>query len=82
MVFGRTIQKCWGVGRKEVFYYWPFGLVLWLAGVIFIDRNNGKKSNMELAKTMELVRSSKVSLRPPNVFENLKICVTVLIVQK
>lgn len=62
-VIGPVLQRVWTVARKEVFYYWPFGLTIWLSGVIiFIDRNNGKRSNIELMSYTEKIKEQKVSL--------------------
>uniref|UniRef100_A0A1B6LP14 1-acyl-sn-glycerol-3-phosphate acyltransferase n=1 Tax=Graphocephala atropunctata TaxID=36148 RepID=A0A1B6LP14_9HEMI len=62
LVIGPTLQKAWAVARKEVFYYWPFGLTLWLSGVIFIDRKNGRKSNTKLMESIARVKKNNMKI--------------------
>lgn len=59
--FWDVMGKCAAIARKEVFYVWPFGLAAWLAGVVFIDRVNGRVANKQLIETGELMNKKKVS---------------------
>ena len=48
------------IARNEVFYVLPFGPIAWLAGVVFINRNNGRKSMETLKETSELAKNQAV----------------------
>lgn len=52
--------KIAAVARKELFYVWPFGLAAYLAGVVFIDRNNSKDAYKTLKATSEVMIKNKV----------------------
>ncbi|KAJ2946499.1 hypothetical protein O0L34_g12548 [Tuta absoluta] len=50
------------IAKKEIFYVWPFGLTAYLAGVVFIDRNNSKKAYKTLEKTSEVMVKNKTKI--------------------
>ncbi|CAH2239394.1 jg6636 [Pararge aegeria aegeria] len=52
--------KIAAIARKELFYVWPFGLSAYLAGVVFIDRNNSKDAYKTLEATSEVMIKNKV----------------------
>lgn len=54
-------DKIAAIARKEIFYVWPFGLAAYLAGVVFIDRNNSKDAYKQLKITSEVMIKNKVS---------------------
>ncbi|XP_045761573.1 1-acyl-sn-glycerol-3-phosphate acyltransferase alpha-like [Maniola jurtina] len=54
--------KVAAVARKELFYVWPFGLSAYLAGVVFIDRNNSKDAYKTLEATSEVMIKNKTKL--------------------
>ncbi|XP_072936226.1 1-acyl-sn-glycerol-3-phosphate acyltransferase alpha-like [Epargyreus clarus] len=54
--------KMTAVARKEIFYVWPFGLAAYLAGVVFIDRNNSKDAYKQLKITSEVMVKNKVKI--------------------
>ncbi|XP_054270188.1 1-acyl-sn-glycerol-3-phosphate acyltransferase alpha-like [Macrosteles quadrilineatus] len=62
LAIGPAMQRAWAVARKEIFYYWPFGLSIWLSGIIFIDRNNGRESNKKLMSAIDKVKDQKIKL--------------------
>lgn len=53
-------DKVAAIARKEIFYVWPFGLAAYLAGVVFIDRNNSKDAYRQLKATSEIMIKNKV----------------------
>ncbi|CAH0722443.1 unnamed protein product, partial [Brenthis ino] len=55
-------DKVSAVARKELFYVWPFGLSAYLAGVVFIDRNNSKDAYKTLNATTEVMIKNKTKL--------------------
>lgn len=59
--FWRIMGKVTAIAKKELFYFWPFGLCAWLAGVVFIDRNNASKSYNILKETAELTQRDEVN---------------------
>ncbi|CAH2100087.1 unnamed protein product [Euphydryas editha] len=54
--------KIAAVARKELFYIWPFGLSAYLAGVVFIDRNNSKDAYKTLKATSDAMIKNKTKL--------------------
>lgn len=54
-------DKIAAIARKEIFYVWPFGLAAYLAGVVFIDRNNSKDAYRQLKVTSEVMIKNKVT---------------------
>lgn len=57
-----VMDKCASIARKEVFYVFPFGLAAYLAGVVFIDRNNARESYRQLEVTSEVMNKNKAKL--------------------
>lgn len=55
-------DKVAAVARKEIFYVWPFGLAAYLAGVVFIDRNNSKDAYKQLEITSEVMVKNKTKI--------------------
>lgn len=55
-------DKIAAIARKEIFYVWPFGLAAYLAGVVFIDRNNTKDAYKQLKITSEVMIKNKVKI--------------------
>ncbi|KAH9639916.1 hypothetical protein HF086_002830 [Spodoptera exigua] len=53
-------DKVAAIARKEIFYVWPFGLAAYLAGVVFIDRNNSKDAYKQLKITSEVMIKNKM----------------------
>mgnify|MGYP002715770427 CR=1 FL=1 len=58
--FWRIMGKVTAIAKKELFYFWPFGLCAWLAGVVFIDRNNASKSYDILKESAKLTKEDEV----------------------
>ncbi|XP_045455544.1 1-acyl-sn-glycerol-3-phosphate acyltransferase alpha-like [Melitaea cinxia] len=54
--------KIAAVAKKELFYFWPFGLAAYLAGVVFIDRNNSKDAYKTLKTTSDVMIKKKTKL--------------------
>lgn len=53
--------RCTAVGRKLIFYIWPFGLTLWLCGVVFINRRpNFQKTHLQMNEAAELIEEQQV----------------------
>jgi lysophosphatidate acyltransferase len=58
-----VMQKCTAIARKKIFWVWPFGLVAWLAGVVFIDRvPSYHKTHETVNKAAEYICKQKVKL--------------------
>ncbi|KAJ2946500.1 hypothetical protein O0L34_g12548 [Tuta absoluta] len=55
-------DKVAAIARKELFYFWPFGLAAYLAGVVFIDRNNSKDAYKQLKITSEVMVKNKTKI--------------------
>jgi lysophosphatidate acyltransferase len=55
------MERCTVISKKQIFYFWPFGLASWLWGTIFIDRLNGEKAQQTINKTGETIRDKKVN---------------------
>lgn len=59
--FWHVMEKCTAIARKKVFYIWPFGLIAYIAGVVFIDRVPAyDKTYKAINKAAEYVCSQKV----------------------
>ncbi|XP_014357857.2 1-acyl-sn-glycerol-3-phosphate acyltransferase alpha [Papilio machaon] len=54
--------KIAAIARKEIFYVWPFGLAAYLAGVVFIDRNNSKDAYKQLKITSDVMINNKTKI--------------------
>lgn len=48
------------IAKKQVFYVWPFGLLAYLAGVVFIDRSNPKNAYKQLEIMSDVMIKDKV----------------------
>ncbi|XP_072935464.1 1-acyl-sn-glycerol-3-phosphate acyltransferase beta-like [Epargyreus clarus] len=57
-----VVKKLSVIAKKEVFYVWPFGLAAYLAGVVFIDRNNAKGAYEQLKITSEVMTKNKTKI--------------------
>ncbi|XP_041974260.1 1-acyl-sn-glycerol-3-phosphate acyltransferase alpha-like isoform X2 [Aricia agestis] len=57
-----VVVKIAAVARKELFYIWPFGLAAYLAGVVFIDRNNSKDAYKTLKATSDVMIKNKTKI--------------------
>ncbi|XP_063634731.1 1-acyl-sn-glycerol-3-phosphate acyltransferase alpha-like [Cydia splendana] len=57
-----VVGKMTAIAKKEIFYVWPFGLAAYLAGVVFIDRSNAKKSYEQLMVTSDVMVNQKVKI--------------------
>ncbi|XP_017887337.1 1-acyl-sn-glycerol-3-phosphate acyltransferase alpha isoform X2 [Ceratina calcarata] len=57
-----VMDKCTAVGKKEIFYAWPFGLAAWLCGLIFIDRMNSEKARSVINDATEHIKDKKIKL--------------------
>jgi len=58
----QVMGKCTAVAKKELIYYPPFGPVMWLAGLVYIDRGNSKTAYQKLMKATTLVLNNKTKL--------------------
>ncbi|XP_050523158.1 1-acyl-sn-glycerol-3-phosphate acyltransferase beta-like isoform X2 [Daktulosphaira vitifoliae] len=57
-----VMDKCTVISKKEIFYFWPFGLASWLWGTIFIDRLNVESAQSTINKTAETIRQKQARL--------------------
>ncbi|XP_015113789.1 1-acyl-sn-glycerol-3-phosphate acyltransferase alpha [Diachasma alloeum] len=57
-----VMDKCTVVAKKEIFYFWPFGLAAWLCGLIFIDRMNSEKARNTLNRATDNIKEKKIKL--------------------
>ncbi|KAL3277029.1 hypothetical protein HHI36_012391 [Cryptolaemus montrouzieri] len=57
-----VMRKCTVIVKKELFYFWPFGLAAWLAGLIFIPRTNPEKAKAIMAEAGEKIKKEKTKL--------------------
>ncbi|KAL0276512.1 UNVERIFIED_CONTAM: hypothetical protein PYX00_004071 [Menopon gallinae] len=60
--YWHVMVKCAAIAKKELFYFWPFGLAAWLGGVVFIDRKKGSESYNTLFETAQLMHVNKTKL--------------------
>lgn len=58
-----VMDKCTVISKKEIFYFWPFGLASWLWGTIFIDRLNVESAQKTINKTGETIREKQVKIK-------------------
>ncbi|XP_017767110.1 PREDICTED: 1-acyl-sn-glycerol-3-phosphate acyltransferase alpha [Eufriesea mexicana] len=56
------MEKCTVVGKKEIFYAWPFGLAAWFCGLIFIDRMNSEKARSVINTATNHIKAKKIKL--------------------
>ncbi|XP_044756618.1 1-acyl-sn-glycerol-3-phosphate acyltransferase alpha-like [Coccinella septempunctata] len=56
------LRRGTAVAKEELRYAWPFGLFLWLAGVVFIPRSKGEVSRQILNKELQKRKKEKVKL--------------------
>ncbi|XP_060809439.1 1-acyl-sn-glycerol-3-phosphate acyltransferase beta [Amyelois transitella] len=50
------------VVKKELYYFWPFGLAASLAGVVFIDRSQPKAAYKSMKTTMHVMQDNKTKI--------------------
>ncbi|KAF4525317.1 hypothetical protein B566_EDAN014926 [Ephemera danica] len=50
------------VAKKEIFYFWPFGLSAYFGGVVFIDRANSPKARKQLEDATRLMHDEGTKL--------------------
>lgn len=55
-----VMERCTVISKKEIFYFWPFGLASWLWGTIFIDRLNVESAQKTINETGETIRLKQV----------------------
>ncbi|XP_033185148.1 1-acyl-sn-glycerol-3-phosphate acyltransferase alpha [Bombus vosnesenskii] len=56
------MQKCTVIAKKQIFYAWPFGLVAWLCGLIFIDKMQSDKARSILNSAAVYLKEDKIKL--------------------
>lgn len=64
-----TMKKCACIAKKEIIYVFPFGIMAWLCGTIYINRRNSGESQMKISTTAEVIRENKVSYTMISIFE-------------
>ncbi|KAL1131722.1 hypothetical protein AAG570_011335 [Ranatra chinensis] len=57
-----VMGKCTAIAKKELLYIPPFGPVAWLAGLVYIDRVNGKSAYKQIIEASRLTRYEKTKL--------------------
>ncbi|VVC36829.1 Hypothetical protein CINCED_3A000712 [Cinara cedri] len=57
-----VMDRCTVISKKEIFYFWPFGLASWLWGTIFIDRLNVASAQSTINKTGQAILQRKARL--------------------
>ncbi|CAL8089863.1 unnamed protein product [Orchesella dallaii] len=57
-----TMYKCACIAKKEILYVFPFGLMAWLCGTIYIDRKNPGQSQMKMSTTAEKIIENKTKM--------------------
>lgn len=57
-----VMERCTVISKKEIFYFWPFGLASWLWGTIFIDRLNVESAQKTINETGETIRQKQARL--------------------
>lgn len=62
-----VMDRCTVISKKEIFYFWPFGLASWLWGTIFIDRLNVESAQKTINKTEEAIRKKQVTIILKNI---------------
>lgn len=48
------------LAKKELLYTGPFGVSMWLAGVVFVDRGNHTKAQETMQKTAKIMHERQV----------------------
>lgn len=56
------MNKCTVVAKREIFYFWPFGLAAWLSGLVFIDRMQSDKARNALYDATDIIKQKKIKL--------------------
>jgi len=64
--FWPVLKRCTVISKREIFYFWPFGLATWLWGTVFIDRMSGPNAQAALNKTSQTIntRRAKICMFP------------------
>jgi 1-acyl-sn-glycerol-3-phosphate acyltransferase len=52
--------KCSPLAKKEIFYAWPFGLGVWLAGITFIDRLHPERARGTINQLVDQIKNDQV----------------------
>ncbi|XP_066902854.1 1-acyl-sn-glycerol-3-phosphate acyltransferase beta isoform X2 [Halyomorpha halys] len=57
-----VMNKCTAIAKKEFIYYFPFGTLLWLGGIVFIGRKNQKSAMNKLESAVRDLLNKKAKL--------------------
>ncbi|KAK9511572.1 hypothetical protein O3M35_000204 [Rhynocoris fuscipes] len=57
-----VLDRCTIIVKQEIFYAWPFGLVCWLCGVVFINRKNSKDAHNAINKAAQTINTKKAKI--------------------
>lgn len=62
-VINKLNVRCTAVGRKLIFWMWPFGLTLWLSGVVFISRKpNFQRTHTQMDEAAKIIDEQRVRI--------------------
>lgn len=55
--------RCTVIAKREIFWFWPFGLAAWLAGLVFIPRvkTKAEQAKAVIKQAVEKVAQERVS---------------------
>ncbi|CAG0913960.1 unnamed protein product [Notodromas monacha] len=54
--------KLAAVAKREILFIWPFGLIAWLSGTVFIDRRHAAESRDVVNSTERLIKEKGIKL--------------------
>ncbi|XP_014280843.1 1-acyl-sn-glycerol-3-phosphate acyltransferase beta [Halyomorpha halys] len=57
-----VMDKCTGISKKEILYYFPYGPLTWLGGIVFIDRKDPKSAMNKLESAVRDLLDKKAKL--------------------
>ncbi|XP_014279269.3 1-acyl-sn-glycerol-3-phosphate acyltransferase beta [Halyomorpha halys] len=57
-----VMDKCTAIAKKEILYYFPFGPLAWLGGLVLIDRVNPKEANDQLETSARVLHKKSAKL--------------------
>jgi len=62
VAYARVMPKrCTIIGKKEILYTGIFGVAVWLAGALFVDRSNTEKARKTIQNAVESIKRDKAN---------------------
>ncbi|XP_781558.2 1-acyl-sn-glycerol-3-phosphate acyltransferase alpha [Strongylocentrotus purpuratus] len=60
--FGVWPKRCVVLGKKELLFFGPFGVSLYLCGTVFVDRLNPEKARSTMEKTAQHIKDKNIKV--------------------